>query len=247
MNGHIRWQFLKKAILICAMLLLFGFLIGYFNYKGNEKIYTGDNEAEVLSQDTITKLNIGIIPDTGDLDDYEIFDKEDIGTVVDFLNRIIRTTKIENHQDDSYGGGGYNLEFYDKDNQSVNIVLMGMFLAVDGKKWKLPDEKVSEFARIMAEIIYKRYHNDATYICLKGEVTELYNEDAHIKDSNGFKVLSRRRMCILDTDDKEIDISYCYIFDFKKNEVFSGPEKGNQVEIYLKTGERGAKAIFRTT
>lgn len=158
-------KFQKKAILICAMVILIGFLIGYFNYKGNEIIYTGDDEAEVLSQDTITKINIGIIPDTGDLDDYEIFDKEDIGTVVDFLNSIIHTTKIENHQDDSYG------------------------------------------------------------------MTELYNEDAHIKDSNGFNVLSRKRMCILDTDNKEIDISYCYMFDFKKNEVFSGPEKGDQVEI----------------
>lgn len=51
-------------------------------------------------------------------------------------------------------------------------------------------------------------------------------------------------MCILDTDDKEIDISYSYIFDFKKNEAFSGPKKGDQVEIYLKEGEENAKAAF---
>ncbi|MCH5266555.1 MAG: hypothetical protein J1F02_11690 [Lachnospiraceae bacterium] len=227
-----------KKILICLMVIIIVFFIGYCNYKGI--INTGDDEVKIPSQDTITKINIGIIPGTGSFDDYKISDKEDIGTIVDFLNSI-HTAKI---QDNSYAGGGYHLEFHTQDNQIVNIALVEPILTVEGKEWEVPYEKALEFDRIMADIIYKRYHNDATYDCLKGEVTELYNEDAHVKDARGFEILSRKRMCIIDTDNKKIDISYSYIFDFKKNEVFSGPKKGDQVEIYLKAGEGDAKAIF---
>lgn len=225
------------------MLVLFtGYL--YFNYKGHEIISTGVDEAKIPSHDIITKIHIELSPDMGHMDDYEISDKEDIETIVDSLNSI-HATGMESHLNDSYGGSGYHLEFHVPNKQIVDIFLSATFLIVDGKKWEVSYEKVLDFNRVMAGIIYKRYQNDVSYDCLKGKVTELYNEDAHSKDVKGFEVLSRKRICIIDTDNKKIDISYSYIFNFQKNEgFFSDPEKGDQVEIYLKAGEENAKAIF---
>lgn len=236
-------KFQKKVILICSMVIVLVLFTGYlyFNYQD---LNTEDDEEKIPSYDIITKINIELSPDMGHMDDYEISDKKDIETIVDSLNSI-HATGMESHLNDSYGGSGYHLEFHVQNKQIVDILLLGTLLIVDGKKWEVSYEKASDFNRIMAGIIYKQYQNDQSYDCLKGKVTELYNQDAHIKDAEGFEVLSRKRICIIDTDNKKIDVSYSYIFNFQKNEgFFSGPEKGDQVEIYLKAGEENAKAIF---
>ena len=227
-------KFQKKVFLTCLCIVIITLLIVFFTtYR--------DNDMRIPAQDTITKINVAISPDTGDIDDYVINNKKDIDAIVDFFNSINVTEKV--NPQDTFCGGGYDIEFYIQDKQTVNVSL-GMFLMVDGQKWEVPYEKVSEFSRVIAEIIYKQYSNHATYNCLKGKVLDVYNEDTNIKDSQGFNVLSRKRMCVIDTNDKAADISCSYIFDFKKNEAFSGPKKGDRVEIYRKEGERSVNAIF---
>lgn len=227
----------KKVILICSIVIAIIIFTGYFSYKK----MIGDDKVQIPSYDVITKINFDFIC-SGRYDGYEFSDKEDIETIVDFLNGI-KTTKVKN-PDAFYGGLGYHLEFHTQDDQIVNIALAEPILTVDGKEWEVSHEEVLRFDRIMAEIIYKRYHNDVSYTCLKGTVKKIYNEDTYTKDVLGGELLSRKRMCVIDTDNKKIDVSYSYIFDFKKNEIFSGPKKGDQVEIYLKAGEENAKAVF---
>lgn len=226
-------KFQKKVFLTCFCIVVVILLIVFFTYR--------DNDVGIPAKDTITKINIRISPDTGDLDDYVINNKKDIDTIVNFFNSI-NVIETVNKQD-TLCGGSYDIEFYVQDNQTVNVFL-GMFLTVDGQEWKVSYEKVSEFARLIAEIIYKQYSNHVAYSCLKGKITELYNEDEQIKDAHGFEVLSRRRICMIDTNNEKIDISCPYIYNFKKSKAFNGPKKGDKVEIYRKKGERDANAIF---
>ncbi len=154
------------------MIVLF---IGYFNY-----ICSGDDAAQIPSNDIITKISIQSVPRGVLFEDFEISDKGDIKTIVDFLNGIYRT-EIKN-LDEFYGSTGYYLEFCAQDNQIVNIALSEPILTVDGKVWEISHEEVLDFDRIMAEIIYKRYHNDVSYACLKGKVRKIYTRDTYVEN-----------------------------------------------------------------
>ena len=79
-----------------------------------------------------------------------INNRKDIDTIVDFFNSINVTGKVNSQ--DTFCGAGYDIEFYVQDNQTVNVSL-GMFLMVDGQKWEVSYEEVSEFSRLIAEII----------------------------------------------------------------------------------------------
>ena len=76
-------------------------------------------------------------------------------------------------------------------------------MTVDGKDWEISHEEVLDFDCIMAEIIYKRYHNDVSYACLKGEVRKIYTRNTYVENAIGAVVLITKKRFLLRLNKRE--------------------------------------------
>lgn len=219
-------QFQKKRMLGLILIAFAAVLVffGIWHLKKEKEMY--------LSIQGVSRITISTMPPTADIrENLQLRDPEDIDSLVHYFNHIpIKATKKR----DTYCGMGY-LVVLDSDKESVKISFNSEeFITVNGERYKISGENVTDFDEVLGNIILKNYRNGHKENFLTGRVTTVFmKEDGE----------SKKEVCILDKDKREIDIMDSYVYDTRTNET-TYVRKGDYVEVYLEHNSQSAEAVF---
>ena len=123
-------------------------------------------------------------------------------------------------------------------NKIINVNFSGnMFVTIDGQTKEVLYDEAIAFSGVLSDIILKQYQKYGANNLLMGEVMSVSVED----DGE-----TRRRICIIDTNNNKIDITHSYIYNTITKEGWSNLKKGDFVDIYLQKNSEKAEAIFIT-